>query len=131
MTAECVRRAQGLVGTRFRPQGRSAERGLDCIGLVVVAFDLPERLIRRDYGLRGGSAAELHRALRTWFEPVAADDACGDVWVVRPRLGQLHLLMLVRDGFVHGDAGLGRIVAVPGRPPGPALSRWRRKAEAH
>ena len=47
MRTDFAERARALVGTRFRPQGRS-ELGLDCIGLVVATFGLDPEEIRRD-----------------------------------------------------------------------------------
>jgi hypothetical protein len=49
----------------------------------------------------------------------------GDVLLVQTGMGQHHFLVLVKGGFVHADAGLGRVVERPGSVPWPALAAWR------
>lgn len=118
-----VARARALIGTRFRPQGRSAAEGLDCIGLVALAIDV--RAVPRDYALRGNSAdrlvGELHAA-----GLVAVDNmAAGDVLVLAPGPAQMHLGIFTGTGLVHGDAGLRRVVERPLPLPWPVLGIWR------
>lgn len=128
---DVVARARRTIGVRFRPQGREAEQGLDCIGLVTVAFGLTG--VRRDYQLRwshvdamaGGFAA-------SGFAPLApAVAAPGDVLVVRTGHAQLHVVLLTPDGYVHADAGLRRVVEVPGAVPWPIASAWRQVASTY
>ena len=45
-------RALELVGTRFKLQGRD-RTGVDCLGVVVLVFDLPADALPDDYRLRG------------------------------------------------------------------------------
>jgi murein DD-endopeptidase / murein LD-carboxypeptidase len=124
---EIVARARALIGARFRPQGRSAATGLDCIGVVAVAIGA--RDVPADYALRGGTvealAAELVRA-----GPRAADGpARGDVLLMRPGAGQLHLGIFTGGGFVHADAGLRRVVERPLPLPWPILGSYRIEEE--
>jgi hypothetical protein len=120
-------RARALVGVRFRPQGRSADHGLDCVGLAALAAGVPERLVPADYRLRsvaGDGVEMLHFEGRA--RPVAVEQAeAGDVLLVRYTPGQHHLLVLVEGGFVHAHAGLGRVVETPGTVAWPRIAAWR------
>jgi len=122
-----VARARALVGVRFRPQGRTPETGLDCIGLVAGALGLDGA--PRDYALRGGSAERLWAGLRAaGLSPVERAQA-GDVLAMRAGPEQLHLGIFSGDGLIHGDAGLRRVVERPGPIPWPVLGAWRRKED--
>jgi cell wall-associated NlpC family hydrolase len=118
-----VQRARSLIGVRFRPQGRSPASGLDCIGVVAAAVEAPAP--PGDYALRGGSAARLAEALAAAGLCRVEAAAAGDVVVLAPGQGQLHLAVLTATGLVHGDAGLRRVVERPGPPPWPIASIWR------
>ncbi|HEV7659595.1 MAG TPA: peptidoglycan endopeptidase [Allosphingosinicella sp.] len=126
MTARAERvvaRARALIGVKFRPQGRLAANGLDCIGVVAAAIDV--RTPPGDYALRGGSAARLAEGLAAaGLRPVAAARP-GDVLVLVPGPAQLHLGVLTEDGLIHGDAGLRRVVERPGPAPWPIAGIWR------
>lgn len=122
--AAIVARARGLIGVRFRAQGRSPATGLDCIGLVAAAAGVESA--RRDYRLRGGSVAELERGLAAaGLRRSEGEPAAGDVLVMRPAAQQLHLGVWTGGGIVHADAGLRRVVERPGEPPWPVIGRWR------
>lgn len=119
-------RARAMAGVRFRAQGRSVERGVDCIGLVALA--VRAKRVRGDYRLRGGSVAALEAGFRAAnMRPVKVAIA-GDVLVLRPGAEQLHLAIATDAGFVHADAGAGMVVETPGRPPWPVLGIWRKRA---
>jgi cell wall-associated NlpC family hydrolase len=120
-------RARDLVGARFRPQGRRAEAGLDCVGLVALAIGA-ERA-RGNYQLRGGSLDALEKELvEAGLERV--DDARpGDVVVMRSGPRQLHLGIATGSGIVHADARLRRVVERPGPPAWPILCIWRLAAK--
>ena len=120
---EIVGRARSLVGTRFRPQGRSAADGLDCIGLAALAIDA--RHAPRDYALRGGSAERLAVELAAAGLTPAGRMAAGDVLVFAPRRDQLHLGIFTGTGLIHGDAALRRVVERPLPLPWPVLGIWR------
>jgi cell wall-associated NlpC family hydrolase len=120
---EIAARARALVGVRFRPQGRSAREGLDCIGLAALALGVEGA--RRDYASRGGNIELLESGFveaglqRTdVFRP-------GDVLVMRAGPAQLHVGIATEAGIVHADAGLWRVVERPGSPEWPVLSIWR------
>ena len=119
---EIVARARALIGTRFRPQGRSRETGLDCIGLVAAAI-AAER-VRSDCPLRGGSTDEIEAELaRAGMRRIdQADTGC--VLVMRSGPEQLHLGIWTGTALVHADAAVRRIVERPGSPPWPVLSFW-------
>jgi len=120
--AEIVARARALTGTRFRPQGRSAD-GLDCIGLAAAALGVG--LVPGDYTLRSGSRRRLEAGLRAaGLQPVETAEA-GDLLLLAAGAGQLHLAVFTGTGIVHADAGLRRIVERPGPVRWPLLSAWR------
>lgn len=120
---EVVARARALIGTRFRPQGRSAADGLDCVGLAAASVGAPD--VPRDYALRGGSAARLARELAAAGLRPADRAAPGDVLVLAVGPGQLHLGIFTGAGLVHGDAGLRRVVERPLPLPWPVTGIWR------
>ena len=118
-----VARARKLVGTRFRPHGRTEAEGLDCIGLVALAIDA--RDVPRDYTLRSSArpqlAARLEAAGLVTVEPMVP----GDILVFAPRQDQLHLGIFTGIGLVHGDAALRRVAERPLPLPWPVLDIWR------
>lgn len=120
---EIVARARALIGTRFRPQGRTAAEGLDCIGLVALAIDA--RNVPCDYALRGNATDRLAEGLKAAGLAVADSMAPGDVLVLAPGVTQLHLGIFTGTGLVHGDAALRRVVERPLPFPWPILGIWR------
>jgi cell wall-associated NlpC family hydrolase len=120
---EIVARARALIGTRFRPQGRSAVEGLDCVGLAALAIGT--RAVPRDYALRGSSLRRLTDELQRVGLSAVDNMAPGDVLVLRPGPVQLHLGIFTGTGLVHGDAGLRRVVERPLPLPWPVLGIWR------
>jgi lipoprotein Spr len=124
---EIVARARALVGVRFRPQGRSAESGLDCIGVAIVATGTDPWRVRRNYAPRSSDpeamVAQLDACGFIRLAPPQAE--AGDLLVVQAGPMQLHVLILTDIGFLHADARLRRVVEVPGRVPWPVLSAWR------
>lgn len=121
-------RALSLVGTRFRPQGRTPEHGLDCVGLLLCAFDLPRDMVRSDYRLRGAYRVEIEQAMRVSFRRIPkAWRRAGDALLFVISQDQLHLAIESCAGFVHADARLGRVVETPGAPPWPMLAAYRRR----
>lgn len=102
-------RATALIGTRFRAQGRNPASGLDCVGLVICAFDLsPVELPR--YRLTDGDWDGIERALRPWFDRCMGNTRPSDVVVFRmPRC--FHFGVLGKGHLVHADLTIGRVVA--------------------
>lgn len=122
-----AREALGLLGVPFRLHGRSAETGVDCVGLVALAAwragyrrDVPDR-----YALRGGQV----RQFEAWMDAAGlrrADELeRGDVVLVQAGTRQFHLMLHTGSGFVHAHAGLRRVVEMRGESPWPLLSIWR------
>lgn len=117
-----VARARALIGVRFRAQGRSAA-GLDCVGLAARAVGVDR--VRGDYALRGGSLADLEKALGEAGLRRVEEVNAGDVMVMRAGPGQWHLGIWTGGSLVHADAGLRRVVERPGDVPWPVVSVWR------
>lgn len=123
-----ARRARGCIGARFRSQGRDPAIGLDCVGVVAVAYAGRLRVPPPvDYAQRGGDARTIKVAIeRAGLRPVDPDDASeGDVLLLATGPGQWHLAVLTASGFVHADAGLRRVTETPGRPHWPVRGAWR------
>jgi cell wall-associated NlpC family hydrolase len=127
MSEAVAARARALVGTRFRPQGRRPEHGLDCLGLVALAARLPEELVPSGYSMRSEVGEDLlgvdMDGLARLIPP--AEAAAGDVLLVRAGAGQSHFIILLKNGFVHADARLGRVVETPGAVAWPVMAAWR------
>lgn len=121
--------AQGLIGVRFRPQGRDPTYGLDCVGVAVVALARAghSRSVPDDYAQRGGDPNRILEAMRaSGLQRI--DDGTrrpGDILLMHAGPLQLHLAVQTTDGTVHADAGLRRVVETPGAPPWPLLGIWR------
>jgi murein DD-endopeptidase / murein LD-carboxypeptidase len=121
--AAIVAAARGCVGARFRLQGRSVATGLDCVGVVALAYGCAS--VPGGYALRGADLAGV----------IAAIEAAGFVRIDAPYPAALlllapgpyqhHLAILTDRGFVHADAGLRRVVEVPGLPRWPPVGIWR------
>ena len=128
MSDDFVDRARALVGTRFRPQGRTVEAGLDCVGLALAVFAIPAELVRRDYSLRGDHGPELKAQILRFFRRVAANARTpGDLVLSELTSDQLHLSICTGAGFVHADARLRRVVETPGQPTWPCAGVYRRR----
>lgn len=129
---EIVARARALIGVRFRPQGRSAETGLDCIGVAAMAMGMRAEKVRRDYRLDSNDAdkvnGEIDKAGFIRIAPAAA--TAGDMVMVRTGPTGLHVVILTGGGYIHADMRPRRVVEVPGTVPWPVLSAWRHPAVA-
>lgn len=129
MNKAVIDRARALVGVRFRPQGRTDE-GLDCVGLVVAAAQLPPDLVPRDYAMRGTAPDGLSAHYAGHVQCIARDDAAaGDILLVSTGPDQHHFVVLVDGGFVHADGCIRRVVERPGTVPWPVLAAWRVRRE--
>lgn len=122
-----VVRARELLGLRFRPQGRS-EDGVDCLGLLLIAYRIPEASVRQDYRLRGDHREEILRGATQYFRRVPRRSARpGDALLFQVDAEQFHLGVLTSTGLIHADARLKRVVERPGRPDWPLLAVLRRR----
>jgi lipoprotein Spr len=123
---EVVAAGRALIGAPFRPQGRSAETGLDCLGLVALAAGADLAKTRRDYSLRDFEPEAIGRALERLGFHTAPEPSCpGDILILAPAAGRLHAAILTGRGYLHADAGLRRVVEAPGQVPWPVISAWR------
>lgn len=124
-----VTAARALIGVRFRPQGRDPAIGLDCVGVALLALDPTSRAAqaRGDYPQRGGDAAAIIGAIdRPSLARIPVAEAhAGALLLMEVGPGQMHLAIKTREGFVHADAALRRVVETPGRPPWPPIAAWR------
>lgn len=116
--------ARGLLGTPFRLHGRAPERGLDCVGLVAIAYGLRSN-VPTGYALRGRPHAYWETVMRAQgFVRRCADHRPRDLLFLCPGPAQIHLGVWTGASLIHADAGLGRIVETPGAPRWPVLSAW-------
>ena len=125
-----VERARALIGTRFRPQGRSAATGIDCVGLVLCAHRLPVAAVARDYALRGVADEVILAGLEPWFRRVARTRVRpGDVMLLRVAGDGLHLGIASEAGLIHADLRHG-VVERPGAMPWPMIGVFRRRTRS-
>ena len=123
---EIVHRARALAGAVFRPQGRDGATGLDCVGLVVCAFEIPTCEVPRDYRLRGRHRSKIESELSRYFRRVKPHELrAGDVMLCAIADDQMHLAISCGKSFVHADARLRRIVETPGNPVWPIIGVFR------
>lgn len=122
-----VARARSLIDSRFRPQGRVPERGLDCVGVIMLAGSVDLARVPDNYRLRGGNVDAANAVLDALgFIRLPADQGKpGDVVVLRSGPAQLHGAVLTPAGYIHAHAGLRRVIETPGPLPWPVLSAWR------
>ena len=122
-----ARRAMGLVGTPFRPQGRDST-GLDCVGVVLRAYDIPDKEAPDDYRLRGKLTPDGAKLIERFFRPVKARQRrAGDLLLLAPHDDQAHFAVQTEHGFVHAHAGLRKVVETPGEPEWPMVGSYRRR----
>lgn len=119
--------ARGLIGVPFRLHGRSAETGLDCVGLVAEALRRigSEPVVPTGYRLRTVCVDNLLPFARANRLEGIAPSETADVVMVSVSPIQLHLLISSPGGFVHAHAGLGRVTFLPGPLPWPIARCWR------
>lgn len=127
MKVDYAARAQALVGTPFRAQGRDSA-GLDCVGVVLATFVIPADAVRHNYRLRGDHRGELEEQLGAQFRRVPTNQLrAGDVMLLQAGDAQYHLAVRTERGFVHAHAGIRRVVETPGAPEWPLLAAYRKR----
>ena len=127
MSNDAVDRARSLVGTRFRAQGRDPRFGVDCLGLVMIAYGISEDDVRHDYRLSGDHRGELMAGLAAKFRRVARSSTrAGDLMLLEVAPCRVHLAVRTATGFVHADARRG-VVETPGEPNWPIVATFRKR----
>lgn len=110
-------------------EGRDPGRGVDCVGLILSAFDFSSNDAPRNYRLRGRHRREVETALALYFRKISQTQTRpGDVLLCTVAADQLHLAINCGATFVHADARLRRVVETPGSPPWPVVAAFRRRA---
>lgn len=114
-----VTAARALVGTAFRPHGRDAARGLDCVGLVIsVARAVGQEAAEKPYHY-SGSHSHLPGLLRANGLVVCpAGPGCnvvpGQVLVFAVDAARCHLAIAAQGAggitMIHAHAGLRKVV---------------------
>lgn len=126
MSQAIVARARALVGTRFRPQGRNPDHGLDCVGLVMAVSGMAPQSVARDYRLRGDHRVRLEEGLGSKFRRIASPQPRpGDILLMKIAADQFHLGIQASGSVIHADANLGVVVEVPGEPAWPIVGVYR------
>ena len=124
MADRIVARARTLIGVPFRLHGRDAASGLDCVGLVALAFGRADG-IPTGYSLRGGSAESFIMMIAALsFARRRANPRAGDVLLMQAGPAQFHLGLWTGDSLIHADATLRRVVEMPGPPPWVVIGAW-------
>ncbi len=112
-----------LIDVPFRLHGRDPDTGLDCVGVAALVFGV--RDVPRGYSVRtadgAGVAALIDHAGLTRVRRVPVT---GDLVLVKSGPAQCHLVVMTARGFVHADAGIGRVVETPGPLLWPVISVW-------
>lgn len=122
--------AMQLCGSDFRLHGRSADHGLDCIGLAAQCLSAADVSceVPTGYSVRGGSIEQIAAVMEQAGFACLPDDTplCeGDIVLARPSPVQWHLMVRAEGGFVHAHAGLGQVVFTPGPAQWPITKIFR------
>ncbi len=121
-----VAAARACVGARFRPQGRGAATGLDCVGVALAAAAaIGLRPALPPYRLGSDGEALLGTVLAGLGCVNVAVAAPGDLIEVAPAPQRRHLAVMTPAGVVHAHAGLGRVVEGPLDPAWHIVALWR------
>lgn len=124
-----ARAAMDLVGAPFRFYGRDPQRGVDCVGVLVIALAAAGRApqLPLEYSLRRTSIAEFEAAARqVGLVPADGELLEGDFIIARPGPAQFHGGVCgFENTIVHAHAGLGRVVLSPAPLPWPLEHHWR------
>lgn len=130
--AQAFAAARGMLGVRFRPQGRDVVRGLDCVGLIWAAYAAAKVPLRAPVGypLRGWRGLRIEAALEQSGLVRVCDIGqrgrrIGDVLLCALGAGQFHLGLGGASSVIHAHAGLGRVVESPWDAAWAEADVWR------
>ena len=125
-----VEAARSLIGTRFRVRGRSAETGVDCLGLVLLAARRAGASVPTCTPYYCMTGDRLSERLRTGmiaggFREVPPETARHGFVLQYLLRGTLpHLGVSTPIGLVSAHTGLGRVVEAPVPPEWLCLTGW-------
>ncbi len=117
--------ARALLGVPFRLHGRSAT-GLDCVGLIALAYNCLE-IAPTGYRLRNMLSPRWETLLAKHFSQRVGAAESGDVIFYDVGPAQYHLGVWTGQSLIHADAGIGRVVELPGPVSWPVRSVWHSK----
>lgn len=121
--------AVGLVGVRFRLQGRDPATGLDCVGVILAALAVSGRVAPPlpRYTMRRTQLAPFDRlAADQGLRDVSDRSEPGDVLVFRTGPAQWHAaIATASDRIVHAHAALRRVVSSTVPPDWTIVRHWR------
>ena len=114
---------RALVGAPFRLHGRDPATGLDCVGVAALVFGVGD--VPRGYSVRTADGLGVARLIdAAGLTRIRRDTRAGDLVLLKSGPAQCHLVVVTEAGFVHADAGVGRVVETPGPPPWPVIAIW-------
>lgn len=127
--AKVAQTALDLIGVPFLLHGRSADAGLDCVGLAGLCLSAVGKdvAVPTDYRLRGQYSARACAYFdeRQFSKVLDASMVAGDILLLEPGVRQIHLAVVTHAGAVHAHMGLGRVVATPLPLPWRTIAQWR------
>jgi hypothetical protein len=127
--AKVAQTALDLIGVPFLLHGRSADAGLDCVGVAGLCLSAvgKDAAVPTDYRLRGQhierACAYFHE--RQFSRVLDASMVAGDILLLEPGARQIHLAVVTPKGAVHAHLGLGRVVATPLPLLWRTIAQWR------
>jgi hypothetical protein len=127
--ATVAQAALDLIGIPFLLHGRSADAGLDCVGLAGLCLSTAgeDAAVPTDYRLRGQHSARVCAYFddRQFSRVSDGSVVAGDILLLEPGVRQIHLAVMTPKGAVHAHLGLGRVVATPLPLPWRTIAQWR------
>ena len=130
-SVKILARARAMIGAPFRPQGRVSQTGLDCVGLMLVAFSIDPDSVPRNYRRRSFGLSKVVADMPAVFRRVPRTQRrTGDLLLLKVGPDQGHLAVLSAVGFIHADAALGFVTEVPGTPPWPLQAVFRLRSRS-
>jgi lipoprotein Spr len=123
-----VTAARACIGTRFRPQGRTAH-GLDCLGVILACADAVGISLQApaDYRMQGHceELVKYRLTLQGFVQIHAVRARPGDLLLSYRTSQQAHFAIVTDRGIVEADCGLRRVVERPFQIEIPGTSLWR------